>query len=295
MWTGGLEVHLCDPQLAARLEQPQRLGGHLARRGGRELVDDEGEAHHVDRATRQARRADVSEAQLHPCVRVAAPVVDPLPVAARVARRRPGTTERTQPPTHLHGTFQVAGCLCMCVCTWVHVHTCACARARARCACTRAHRKEVQREVEPEHRGGGGPVGGEAARRDARAAAEVDHRAARWHGGAERGQRLVEGAAERQLAVRARLRKVARSDSTWQRVGPLGGAVGGPGWDEVGWAARRLERGRLTRSDLALEGGLPAEVARFVRVEGLAVVLGHGHALLLGLRQLPWAARLEPR
>ena len=131
MWTGGLEVHLCHPQLAARLEQPQRLGGHLARRGGRELVDDEGEAHHVDRATRQARRADVGEAQLHPGVRVAAPVVDPLPVAARVARRRPGTTERTQPPTHLHGTFQVAGCLCMCVCTWVHVHTCACARARA--------------------------------------------------------------------------------------------------------------------------------------------------------------------
>ena len=59
----------------------------------------------------------------------------------------------------------------------------------------------------------------------------------------------------------------------------------GPRRDEIGWTARRLERGRLTRSDLALEGGLPAEVARFVGVEGLSVVLGHGHALLLGLGQ----------
>eukprot|EP00964_Phaeocystis_antarctica_P013106 scaffold7183_cov60-Phaeocystis_antarctica.AAC.4 len=97
---GGLEVHLRDPQLAARPQQPQRLGGHLTRRRGGKLMDHHGEAHHVDRAARQARGADVGEAQLHPRVRVAAPVVDPPPAAARIARRLLGAAERGQSPAH---------------------------------------------------------------------------------------------------------------------------------------------------------------------------------------------------
>ena len=158
----------------------------------------------------------------------------------------------------------------------------------------------MRREVEPEHRGCAGPVGGEAPRRDARGAAEVDHHAACWHDSAERGQCLVEGAAERQLAVGARLRKVARPDGTWQSASHTRGEVLTSSYQRrpisiCRWAAKRFEWGTLTRSDLSLEGGLPAEVAGIVGVEGFSIVVGHGHTLLLRVGENPWAARFEPR
>ena len=79
---------------------------------------------------------------------------------------------------------------------------------------------------------------------------------------ARRDERVVEGAAERLLSVGAERRVVARADG----------------------ASR----------DLRLPRRLPAEVARLVRVERLAVVRGHGHVGVFCV-QLPLMRTADPR
>ena len=85
-----LKVHLGHPQLAARLEDAERLGAHRARRRRRQLVDHQREAHRVGRAVGQPRRRAVGAAVLYsPRERRG---VD------RVHPRRPPRRERLQPP-----------------------------------------------------------------------------------------------------------------------------------------------------------------------------------------------------
>ena len=116
------------------------------------------------------------------------------------------------------------------------------------------HGHEVWREVEAHDARGAGPTGRDAPRRDAAAAPEVEHLAAVRHSGAQRDERLVEGAAEGQFAVSTAVREVSSADGA--------------------------------RRDLALERRVPAKIALLVGVEGLAVVLGHDE-LVAALGQLP--------